>query len=227
MDDLKSSGVEVVDLFQTYRMAKSASKTNPPLYLAQDSHWSPAGVDVAAKTVAARILGSGATQLGKMAYESKPITVQRLGDVIRMLQVAQIERHFNPEEILCQQVIQPDTHVPYQDSAESEVLVLGDSFMRIYQQDEPMSAGFVAHLARELGQPITAIINDGGASTLVRQELYRRPKLLANKKIVLWEFVERDIRFGTEGWQDVPLPDALRDDAPLVLKIPNVISDIN
>jgi hypothetical protein len=86
------------------------------------------------------------------------------------------------------------------------VLVLGDSFLRIYQQDEPGGAGFIAHLARELKQPLTSVVNDGGASTLVRQELHRRPALLQNKRVVVWEFVERDIRLGTEGWQQVPLP---------------------
>ena len=35
----------------------------------------------------------------------------------------------------------------------------------------------------------------------MRQELYRRPTLLHNKRVVVWEFVDRDIRFGTEGWQ--------------------------
>jgi hypothetical protein len=40
----------------------------------------------------------------------------------------------------------------------------------------------------------------------VRQELYRRPALMKNKRVVVWEFVERDIRLGTEGWQPVPLP---------------------
>src|SRR5213596_4163216 len=94
----------------------------------------------------------------------------------------------------------------YTDDPESDVLVLGDSFLRIYQQDEPGSAGFVAHLARELGRPLASIINDGGASTLVRQELFRRPQLLANAKVVIWEFVERDLRLGAEGWQIVPLP---------------------
>jgi hypothetical protein len=83
---------------------------------------------------------------------------------------------------------------------------MGDSFLRIYEQDEPKSAGFTAHLAYELQQPIAAIIIDGGASTLVRQQLSRKPDLLKNKKVVIWEFVERDIRFGLEGWKVVPLP---------------------
>jgi len=54
--------------------------------------------------------------------------------------------------------------------------------------------------------PLTSLVNDGGASILVRRELYRHPALLKNKQVVVWEFVELDIRLGTEGWQIVPLP---------------------
>jgi hypothetical protein len=104
------------------------------------------------------------------------------------------------------QVVRAGAGQPYQDHPESEVLVLGDSFLRIYQQDEPGAAGFIAHLARELRQPLTSLVSDGGASTRVRQELHRRPALLRNKRVVVWEFVERDLRLGTEGWQPVPLP---------------------
>jgi hypothetical protein len=92
--------------------------------------------------------------------------------------------------------------------------VLADSFLRMYQQDEPRSAGFIAHLAKELKQPLASLVNDGGASTLVRQELHRRPELLKHKRVVVWEFVERDIRLGTEGWQHVPLSGELRDAGP-------------
>ena len=127
-----------------------------------------------------------------------------------MLQVQQIERTLEPEILGCLQVLEAGTREPYHDSPESEVLVLGDSFLRIYQHDEPGSAGFIAHLARELGQPLTAIVNDGGGSTLVRQALSRRPALLMNKRLVIWEFAERDIRYGTEGWQIVPLDRSMR-----------------
>jgi hypothetical protein len=122
-----------------------------------------------------------------------------------MLEVPQIERALEPESLACLQVVQSDTGTPYRDAPESEILILGDSFLRIYQQDEPGAAGFIAHLARGLGQPLTSMVNDGGASTLVRQELAHRPALLTNKKLVIWEFAERDIRYGTEGWQIVPL----------------------
>ena len=131
----------------------------------------------------------------------RPVAISRHGDILEMMQVPQIERHFPPEEITCRQVIL------YRDDPASPVLVLGDSFLRIYQQDEPRSAGFIAHLARGLRFPVASLVNDGGGSTLVRQDLSRKPGLLAGKKLVIWEFVERDIRFGTEGWQEVPLPD--------------------
>src|SRR5262249_24639891 len=94
-------------------------------------------------------------------------------------------------------------------SPDAEILVLGDSFTRIYQQDEPGAAGFIAHLAKELKQPLFSLVNDGGGSTLVRQELRGRPAFLKNKKVVLWEFVERDIGLGLEGWKLVPLPSAI------------------
>jgi hypothetical protein len=113
-------------------------------------------------------------------------------------------------------VLRAGTQEVYRDLADSQVLVLGDSFLRIFQQDEPGAAGFVAHLARNLKQPVASIINDGGASTLVRQELNRRPNLLANKKVVIWEFVERDIRFGTLGWQKIRLPEIKRSESAKV-----------
>ncbi len=207
---LRSARVEYVDLFDLFAAARTngAGPGGAPLYLAQDSHWSPLGVELAARAVAQRLADLGWIGRGTVDFRERPVTVERLGDVLRMLQSAPLERHAAAETVLCHQVVRPETGQPYQDEAQSEVLVLGDSFLRIYQQEEPGAAGFIAHLARELKRPITSLVNDGGASTLVRQELSRRPALLQHKRVVVWEFVERDLRLGTEGWQLVPLPEA-------------------
>jgi lysophospholipase L1-like esterase len=208
---LQAAGVEVVDLFGSFAAGKSEAgeSSSPALYLTQDSHWSPAGVDLAAKAVAQRILERGWVRPGATEYEDRLVTVERVGDVLRMLQAPQLERDAVPERVPCAQVQRRDTGQPYQDDPDSDVLVLGDSFLRIYEKDEPGAAGFIAHLSKALAKPVASIVNDGGASTLVRQELYRRPALLAKKRLVIWEFVERDIRWGTEGWQAVPVPQAL------------------
>jgi hypothetical protein len=165
-------------------------------YLAYDTHWTCEGAQIAAKAVADLL----PELRGAKTYEVRPVTIERKGDIVRMLDSPALERFFPPETVPCQQV------QGYVDDPDSPILVLGDSFLRIYQTDTPRSAGFIAHLARELKMPLTSIVNDGGASTLVRQELSRKPHLLQNKKVVIWEFVERDLRFGTDGWQRVAIP---------------------
>jgi hypothetical protein len=200
----ETAGVEVVDLFALYRDARTAS--NALLYLEQDSHWSPAGVEMAANAVAARVVERGWLAPGTNYYDARPAPIREVGDIVRMIRSPQIEARLPPQTIATSQVVRRETGALFIDDPSPEVLVLGDSFLRIYERDEPGAAGFVAHLAQALGRPVAGIINDGGASTLVRQELFRRPRLLSRAKVVIWEFVERDLRLGTEGWQGVPLP---------------------
>ncbi len=204
LDKLRVSGVEVVDLFKEFTEARQRSET--PLYLAQDTHWSPAGVALAAKTASRRLIELGWIQSGATEYREKATPVQRQGDILRMLQTPAIERRVAPENVSSVQVVRGDDGKPYADEATAEILILGDSFMRIYQQDIPNSAGFIAHLAKELKQPMMSIVNDGGGSTLVREELNARPMFLDKKKVVIWEFVERDIGLGVKGWRRAPLP---------------------
>jgi hypothetical protein len=114
----------------------------------------------------------------------------------------------------------------------SQVLVLGDSFSRIYQYAEPQSlgerleeegerlprepdpvvatrlypgsAGWISHLTKVLSAPVDAVVSDGGATTDVRRRLSVNPEILEGKRVVIWEFVERDIEQGE--WVEVPLP---------------------
>lgn len=208
LDKLRAAHVETIDLFKEFGDARQRGEAGPgdSLYLAQDTHWTPRGIEIAAKAVARRLLELGWIQLGQVDYRAQPAPVRRLGDVLRMMQSPLIERRANPETVSSIQWVRRDNGELYKDGPDAEILVLGDSFMRIYQQDEPKAAGFIAHLAQELKQPLISLVNDGGGSTLVRQDLRGRPAFLKNRKVVLWEFVERDIGIGLEGWQLVPLP---------------------
>ena len=204
MSQMQAAGIELVDLFALYYQESSRGDA---LYLKQDTHWSTHGMHLAAKQVAERILERGWITQGSTDYELKPISFARYGDVLRMMNLPKVQQRYEPETLRCTQVIDLGSGQPYVNDPDSEVLVLGDSFLRIYEKDEPGSAGFISHLACELKTPISSIIQDGGASTLIRQELARKPELLLNKKVVVWEFVERDIRFGMEGWQKTTLRD--------------------
>ena len=44
----------------------------------------------------------------------------------------------------------------------------------------------------------------------VRLELDGLVEILEGKRVVVWEFVERDIALGAEGWEEVPLPRRLQ-----------------
>ena len=208
MGRLRQSGVEVVDLFDLFQRLRGAPAGAPPWYLLRDTHWSGRAARVAAEAVARRIRKLGWIAPGGTSYTLRERRVLRRSDIARMIRVPDIEREYPAEEVVCEQVRDAASGEPYRDDPRSPVLILGDSFLRIYQTDEPRAAGFIAHLARELGMPLASVVNDGGASTLVRQELARRPDLLRGKRLVIWEFVERDVRFGTEGWKPVPLPPA-------------------
>jgi hypothetical protein len=205
---LREAGVEVSNLFETFRRlrGKNSPSESEPYYLVRDTHWSGKAVSIAAEEVAEQIRGLGWIDSGSTDYGLKAVMVKRRSDVAQMVKTPGIEEKYPPEDVLCYQVVQETDSKPYQDDPHSPVLVLGDSFLRIYQRDEPTAAGFISHLAMKLRRPLASIVNDGGASTLVRQELARRAEILQGKRLVIWEFVERDIRFGMEGWKEVSLP---------------------
>ena len=202
---LRAAGVETLDLFEAFHELRLQPLEGEPYYLAQDTHWSGKAARSAAQVVSRRLIDLGWAKIGSTEYGIKPVYVKRRGDIARMIDVPGVESRFPEEEVLCFQVTDQVSGKFYKDDAQSPLLLLGDSFFRMDQTDKPGSAGFIAHLAQQLRMPMASIVNDGGASTLVRQELSRQPGLLEGKKLVIWEFVERDIRFGTDGWKDVPL----------------------
>jgi hypothetical protein len=207
LEKLRAANIEIVDLFRAFTDARQQSSAgDAPLYLAQDTHWSPRGVDLATKAAAHRLAELGWIKKGEVLYRGRPAPVQRVGDILHMLQAPRIEQSVAPETVATVQIVQGEKNEPYHDDPNAEVLVMGDSFMRIYQQDQPTAAGFIAHLAKELKQTVFSIVNDGGGATLVREELASRAILLKNKKVVLWEFVERDIGLAIKGWPRILLP---------------------
>ena len=220
MNDLRQAGVEVLDLFGPFANERlHDAEAGDSLYLREDTHWKGRAVRLAARLLAGRIKQYPWYRPGSTEYAIDSVTVDRIGDVAVMttLPAEKVRRFYGgfiPEKTRCYQVYRitrdssgavSERSLYKDDYRNSQVLLLGDSFSRIYQTDEPGSAGWIAHLAFELSQPIASLVNDGGASTLVRQSLARNPKLLKGKKLVVWEVVERDFRFGEDGWKNVAI----------------------
>ena len=184
------------------------------------------------------------------SFDVRKVSVRRNGDILEMMGIPGARDAFPAQAIECEQVFHKtfgpmlDENSPragtymnlVRPDTSTSVLVLGDSFCRIYQLPEPQSlgespdavgkeetdgsgddsgrtkrllpgsAGFPSHLALAMGTTVDYIVSDGGAATDVRRQLSTNAEILEGKKIVIWEFVERDIVLGAKGWQDVPLP---------------------
>ncbi len=263
LEELGQQGVPTVNLFDAFRRARqndSALGPSKAYYLAHDTHWTPEGAKVAAQAVAQSLCEVGWTSEYPFSYTTREARVARRGDILDMMSVAGLSERYRAEEVRCEQILDPlvGPMVPLPSardgrfkndhlidtSMESSVLLLGDSFCRIYQSAEPASlgaiievesdealtdtdngtgdnseitekrkkpllpgsAGFPSLLAYELKSPVDYLVSDGGAATDVRQRLSVDPEMLENKRIVIWEFAERDVRYGQAGWSDVPLP---------------------
>ncbi len=220
--ELKERGIETVNLHEPFlRERERDSELNDYVYLARDTHWKPRGLELAAKIVADKIKNYSWFEENKTntEYATDSIRVSRTGDITDMTKlefptIKSLKIEFSKEDALCNQVFklvrdssgeEISRQLYKDDFRNSRILVLGDSFSRIFQTDTPRSAGWISHLAKELSEPLASIVNNGGASTLVRKKLSRKKNILKGKKLVVWEFVERDIQFGAEGWKDVEL----------------------
>jgi hypothetical protein len=240
LEELVAAGVEVVDLFNLFRERRASEDD---LYLGQDTHWTPRGAELAAEAVGNRLGALGWVESGTNVFGLREARVRRMGDIIEMTQVKGLRRRYPGQVVTGRQVVDPELGllVPprserpgtYRDPrGKSQVLLLGDSFSRVYQYAEPQSlgerlelsgeerprqpdlmgatrlypgsAGLVSHLARALGQSVDAMVSDGGASTDVRRRLSMNPEILEGKRVVVWQFVERDLQLGE--WDEVPLP---------------------
>jgi hypothetical protein len=243
---LEREGVVTVDLFSAF--AEARRNGSPPLYLQRDTHWTPAGAALAADSAAGRMRATGLAPAPATDFQTRPVQVVRWGDILEMMQIPGLRQAFRPETVECRQVFDPTLGLLMPTASDrpgayrypgqkGTILILGDSFCRIYQYPEPQSlgelpqghtaatpeaamtqatkrpfpgsAGFISQLAFALKAPVDAIYSDGGASTDVRRKLSTNPEILEGKKVVLWEFVERDIALGQGGWLDVPLPPKL------------------
>ena len=265
LDSLTRAGFNTVDLYTPLLAAKSRDSVEGPLYLNDDTHWTPRGAELAAAEIAAavnRLEFDGKIKLKALSecddckppfsFIAKDSVADRMGDVGEMsglnkfgvFKVQKVTGHVVSQQNIkelegdpladsicvdsaykeCMKVKTSDvfclltsqtacafkntkydtTVTPFKDDfRKSEILILGDSFSRIYQTDSPVNAGWIAHFAKNVNRPVASIVSDGGASTLVREKLARKAGVLKGKKLLIWEFVERDLRFGAEGWKDV------------------------
>lgn len=204
--ELKAAGVDVFD------PTPAPESAGVGWFLKQDTHWTPQWMEHAAGQLAAHLRNAVklAPAPAEPAYKTQPQQVNRVGDLVDMLQLPQAQRIFPPQTVTIQTVLHAQTGQPHKSNQQAEVLILGDSFCNIFSAQAMgwgESAGFVEHLSFQLGLPLDRITqNDAGAHATrvtLGRELARNPLRLAGKKAIVWEFAAREFTHGE--WRPVAL----------------------
>jgi alginate O-acetyltransferase complex protein AlgJ len=201
---LNDSGVHALDLTPAYLQYR-IDHPDRPLYSKTDTHWSGAGLDVAADLIAAEIKKeSWYSGITPQAFTTSPLQVSAKGDIVDLLKTpAPGPENFN--------LTKPVTSsgAPVAPDPASPVLLLGDSHTLVYSVGGDLiasNAGLPENLAAKIGFAPDVLGVMGSGATPARVNLYRRKGGVAGKKLIVWVFTARDFTEAAQGWGIVPAP---------------------
>lgn len=198
LESLKATGAVVVDLETPFR----AERDKTPVFCATDSHWSPAGITIAAKAIAAVPALAGLAKPGTYVAGA-PEKLAITGDLSGAPGVA------NPGkenlELIKFGTASPDGPVPVPAATASPVILMGDSHTMVFTDGASLGmhcqgAGLRDHLQGLLGFPLVQLSNQNsggtGARRLFSQRLLANPAYLKDVKAVVWVFSIREFTLG-------------------------------
>jgi len=213
-EELEREGVLVFDAAAALSEAKRYTGES---YLKTDTHWRPEAME----RVAAR-LGDFLTRhvdlppLPPAGFVGEPVEVANVGDVARMLDLPGWQDRYPAERVRLRQ-IRTAGNARWRPNPSSDVLLLGDSFSNIYSLAEMgwgESAGLAEQLSFVMQRPLDRIVQnaDGAFATreLLARELSRGRDRLAGKRVVIFQFAERELATGD--WKRLEL--GLSESAP-------------
>lgn len=201
---LRERRVEVLDL--TEEFLSDHALAEGPLYCKTDTHWSGMGIWRAANRIAKWLREEGLIEDDRQTTYSVEQEERRIvGDLSRMLGSAE------PETILVQ-TVKDAAGQPPRPSAESPILLLGDSHVLVFSEGGDLhgvGSGLPEALAANIGAPVDVLGVRGSGATTSRISLIRRikssPAFYSTKKVIVWCFAAREFT-EADAWRFVPLP---------------------
>ncbi|MEM7352882.1 MAG: hypothetical protein AAF657_18950 [Acidobacteriota bacterium] len=198
--DLEQHGITVFEPSAVLSAQRRA--TGSEQYLRADSHWSPEGLDAAARALADEIARLDLPFTGSsVTWRRRPAEVTGTGDLRHSLTLPGRPQLYLPETVQVQRVVSRRGQ-PWQLDKRAEILLLGDSFTNIYSETSDewgRSAGLAEQLSFYLERPLDRIAIDGGGEAATRrrlaQEIASGRDRLATKKLVIWQTAIRTLAF--------------------------------
>lgn len=206
LEHLTAEGFNVIDLETLYAEARAGGEQ---VYCQTDSHWSPRGVEIAARA-AAEVLKE------QDWYDTAERVEFRLADPVDLRIRGDLAEGGGFSETLPWRRVSRTDGEPVR-SDDAPVLILGDSHTLVFGEGGDMhaeSGGFTEHLAYHLQLPVDRMANRGSASTPPRVSLFRKasaqPDWLEGKRAVVYTFAVRELTESLNGWRIVPISPRFR-----------------
>ncbi len=196
-----------MDVFDEFA-PRTLTPGTEPLFLEQDTHWTPQWME----TVAAQLAEHIKKQISlpapsyPFAVISEEADAERVGDIVDTLHLPGNQKLFPPQEATIHRVIDAKTKEARPWREDSDVLFIGDSFSNIYsakQMGWGTAAGFPYQLSKHLGRDLDALIKNGGAASELREQLDERPQPLKGKRLVIWEVAQHELT--CSNWKVLPI----------------------
>ena len=215
IEGLRGQGVLVFDVGEVLRTARVAG--GGPFYLATDTHWRPETVEFVASQLASFVMAVAPLPAPQSApLESSRVEVTNHGDTARLLGLGPERRLFPPETVRIRRVA-PVAGTRWHPDPNADILLLGDSFTNVYSLETMgwgESAGLAEQLSFEMARPVDRFSqNDAGARAsreLLATELRRGRDRLDGKRVVIFQFANRELAFGD--WPVIDLTPVARPD---------------
>jgi hypothetical protein len=200
-DKLRRGGVDVLDVTEELWRERNGAE---PVWLQNNTHWSPRGVELTADAIARHIrplLGSYTAR----TYQARAVDHLAESDLAPMLDLPRSDL-YPPVPCKVRQVLEDGRFASGSD--DSRVLLLGDSYSFIYSGRDPEDAQG-ADLGRQimfrLGTDVQVIAYRGDDPTRLRWRLGFHGPCLDAKKVVIWEFTTRYLHDPVT-WKYWPIP---------------------
>ena len=198
-----------INLFDSGPALVNYSRHHNGSFLKTDTHWLPGAMESVAEKLADHIGAIFSLLPGKNEYQVRAANVTGTGDIAMMLTLPGSMELFADQQVETRQVLN-DHEEYWQSDPDSTILLLGDSFTNMYSFNGlnwGFAAGLAEHLSHKLKLPLDLIArNDSGAYAtreILARELLRGRDRLEGKKLVIWEFSERELASGD--WKIIEL----------------------
>ncbi|ESQ90018.1 hypothetical protein ABAC460_09635 [Asticcacaulis sp. AC460] len=192
LTSLQQAGFDVIDL----RPSLQAVKDREPAYFRTDTHWTPAGAQAAAQTIAARVATSGGLSTRRQGEEMRVTfkPAQALtGDLMTFLPLGPTFSANGPQ---AETFTQPAFEYVATDDTSGDGGLLGDAATPVilvgtsYSADERW--GFAGFLEQNLGADLVNVADKGAGPFVPMNKLLSGSTLTeATPELVIWEIPER------------------------------------